>query len=179
VLPVGDLGRGSCGALVMRCWLPRRLRKLSPDEALFRRRAAGETLRELASDYGVSHTSLSRYFKRPEAVRELKRAEQLLRLEQRAEEARFRAELRMQAARQRDELRRAEDRWRAKEQAGPEARRRAREEKAAAKGAAAGQAPAVARSEPASASEGVGSSAEAAEREAPTPTTSGSTRPRT
>jgi hypothetical protein len=69
-------------------------RRLSPDPALFRRRAAGETLRELARDYGVSHTSLSRYFARPQAVKELKRAAQLNRAEERAEEARWRAELR-------------------------------------------------------------------------------------
>jgi hypothetical protein len=71
-----------------------KLPTLSPDPALFRRRAAGETLRELARDYGVSHTSLSRYFARPQAVKELKRAAQLNRAEERAEEARWRAELR-------------------------------------------------------------------------------------
>lgn len=35
----------------------RRLRKLVPDAELIRRRAAGEPLRELASDYEVAHTN--------------------------------------------------------------------------------------------------------------------------
>ena len=39
----------------------RRLRRLVPDPALFRRRAAGETLRQLAADYSVSHTTLGRF----------------------------------------------------------------------------------------------------------------------
>ena len=54
----------------------RRLRKLVPDAELIRRRAAGEPLRELASDYDdVAHTTLGRYFKRPEVAKQL-RAEQ-------------------------------------------------------------------------------------------------------
>ena len=68
-----------------------RLRKLAPDAALFRRRAAGEPLRELAPDDRVVHTTLGRYFARPEAVRELKRAARLNRAERRAAEARERA----------------------------------------------------------------------------------------
>src|SRR6266508_2613099 len=51
------------------------------DEALFRRRAGGEPFRDLAPDYGVRHTTLSRYFARPEAAKELKRMERLLRAE--------------------------------------------------------------------------------------------------
>jgi hypothetical protein len=43
----------------------RRLRRLVPDPELIRRRAAGEPLRGLASDYGVAHTTLGRYFVRP------------------------------------------------------------------------------------------------------------------
>ena len=39
----------------------RRLRKLVPDGELIRRRAAGEPLRELASDYDVAHTTLGRF----------------------------------------------------------------------------------------------------------------------
>jgi hypothetical protein len=39
-----------------------RLRRLSPDAALMQRRATGEPLRRLARDYGVSHTTLSRWF---------------------------------------------------------------------------------------------------------------------
>jgi hypothetical protein len=97
-----------------------KLRKLSPDAALFRRRAAGEPLRDIAPDYGVSHTSLSRYFTRPDAIKELKRAEQLLRAEQRAEEARWRAELRA-----------AEERRRAEQQAERKVRRKVKEQAAA------------------------------------------------
>lgn len=49
-----------------------RLRRLAPDEDLLRRRASGESLRDLASDYGVCHTSLSRYFRRPEIAKRLR-----------------------------------------------------------------------------------------------------------
>ena len=48
-----------------------RLRRLLPDPELVRRRAAGETLRRLASDYGVAHTTLGRWFARPEVARQL------------------------------------------------------------------------------------------------------------
>jgi len=54
----------------------RRLRRLAPDAELVRRRAAGETLRALAADYGVAHTTLGRYFARAEAVRQLREAGQ-------------------------------------------------------------------------------------------------------
>jgi hypothetical protein len=43
-----------------------RLRRLNPDHELVRRCAAGETLRALAADYRVAHTSLGRWFKRPQ-----------------------------------------------------------------------------------------------------------------
>jgi len=43
-----------------------RLRRLVPDTQLLRRRAAGQPVRALASDYNVAHTTLSRYFARPE-----------------------------------------------------------------------------------------------------------------
>ena len=72
----------------------RRLRRLQADAELVRRRAAGETLRELACDYGVSHTTLSRYFARPEVATQLKQAGQLLRAEQRAARACLQAGLR-------------------------------------------------------------------------------------
>jgi hypothetical protein len=65
----------------------RRLRRLQADADLVRRRAAGETLQELARDYGVSHTTLSRYFARPEVAKQLQQAGQLLRAEQRAARA--------------------------------------------------------------------------------------------
>jgi len=95
----------------------RRLRRLTPDGELFRRRAAGETVRELAPDYGVSHTTLSRFFARPDARRELKRAEQLHRAAQRAAEAHLRAEQRV-----------ADARFRAEQKAEREARRRAKQQ---------------------------------------------------
>jgi hypothetical protein len=51
-----------------------RLRRLLPDPELVRRRAAGETLRRLACDYGVAHTTLGRWFARPEVARQLHEA---------------------------------------------------------------------------------------------------------
>jgi hypothetical protein len=48
-----------------------RLRRLLPDPELVRRRAAGETLRRLACDYGVVHTTLGRWFARPKVARQL------------------------------------------------------------------------------------------------------------
>jgi hypothetical protein len=59
---------------------PSRLRRLVPDLALLRRRAAGESLRRLARDYGVAHTTLARWFARPEVAGQLG----LLRLRSRA-----------------------------------------------------------------------------------------------
>lgn len=52
----------------------RRLRRLVPDEALFDRRVAGESLRVLAPDYGVVHSTLSDFFRRPEGVLGLREA---------------------------------------------------------------------------------------------------------
>ena len=72
----------------------RRLRKLTPDPELFRRRAAGATFRQLALDYGFSHTALSRYFARPEARKQFRQAEQLVRAERRSGAARRVAEQR-------------------------------------------------------------------------------------
>lgn len=62
----------------------RRLRKLVPDADLIHRRAAGESLRSLGSDYGVAHTTLLDYFERPEVAREIKQAEMQLRAAKRA-----------------------------------------------------------------------------------------------
>jgi uncharacterized protein (DUF433 family) len=84
----------------------RRLRRLVPDVDLLRRRAAGETLRALAADYGVTHTTLGRYFARPEVARQLKEARRLVRRERRqaarrqVEERRFERQVRMEAKRQ-------------------------------------------------------------------------------
>jgi len=95
---------------------PRRLRKLVPDPELFRRRAAGEPLRELASNYDVAHTTLGRYFERPEVAKEVRQAAKQLRAERQAAAARRSAERRLeqevrrkareQAARQREDDRR-------------------------------------------------------------------------
>jgi hypothetical protein len=56
-----------------------RLRRLVPDPALVQRRAAGETLRPLAVDYHVAHTTLARYFRRPEVTGQLRTARRLTR----------------------------------------------------------------------------------------------------
>jgi hypothetical protein len=56
-------------------------RRLVVDENLYRRRVQGVTLRELAAEYGVSHTTLSRFLVRPDAVAKLKDAHLALRLE--------------------------------------------------------------------------------------------------
>jgi hypothetical protein len=69
----------------------RRLRRLEPDAELVRRRAEGETFRELCGDFGVSHTTLSRYFARPTVARQVSWARQLVRAEQQAAEDRWRA----------------------------------------------------------------------------------------
>jgi hypothetical protein len=74
------------------------LRRLAPDAELVRRRAAGETLRSLAADYGVAHTTLGRYFARAEAVRQLREAKQSLRAERRAAATRRAAERRAEQA---------------------------------------------------------------------------------
>lgn len=98
----------------------RRLRRLVPDQALIRRRAAGEPLRELASDYDVAHTTLGRYFERPEVQAQLREAARQLKAEQRA-----------LARRQKEIQRREQDvRRRAKEQAARE-REQARRQEAA------------------------------------------------
>jgi hypothetical protein len=62
----------------------RGLRRLVPDSELIRRRAAEETLRSIAAAYGVSHTTILRYFERPEV------SKQLLRTQRRADRPRLR-----------------------------------------------------------------------------------------
>ena len=94
----------------------RRLRGLVPDLELVRRRAAGEPLRALASDYGVAHTTLGRHFARPQVKAQLREQARLLRLERRAARAERAAEQQLvqevrrrakqQAARERAEARR-------------------------------------------------------------------------
>ena len=74
----------------------RRLRRLVPDAELIRRRAAGEPLRELARDYEVAHTTLLRYFERPEVRKQLKEASEQLRAAERAAAARRAAERRQE-----------------------------------------------------------------------------------
>jgi lambda repressor-like predicted transcriptional regulator len=53
------------------------LRRLVPDSELIRRGAAAESLRSIAADYGVSHTTILRYFKRPEVSKQLLRTQRL------------------------------------------------------------------------------------------------------
>jgi hypothetical protein len=67
---------------------PPRLRRLVADLELLRRRAAGEPLRMLASDYAVAHTTLARFFARPEIKRRLREVGQELRAERRLRVAR-------------------------------------------------------------------------------------------
>lgn len=97
----------------------RRLRRLVADEALVRRRAAGEPLRELARDYDVAHTTLGRYFARPELQRALKEANRQHRAEQRqlrargSSERRLKREVRQRAEEQATLERERERRYRA------------------------------------------------------------------
>jgi hypothetical protein len=56
-----------------------RLRRLVPDPAPVRRRAAGESLRALARDYQVAHTTLACYFRRPPVAQQLRSARRLAR----------------------------------------------------------------------------------------------------
>jgi hypothetical protein len=69
---------------------------LVPDDELVRRRAAGESLRALAADYGVAHTTLGRYFGRPEVARQLREAGRGVRAERRAAASRRAGERRLQ-----------------------------------------------------------------------------------
>ena len=85
---------------------PRRLRKLVPDAELIRRRAADEPLRPLASDYNVAHTTLGRYFERPEVAKQVRQAAKQLRAERRLEQE-VRRKAREQAAAEREQARRA------------------------------------------------------------------------
>jgi hypothetical protein len=84
-----------------------RLRRLVPDPELVKRRAAGEPLRELARAYEIAHTTLSRYFRRPEVLKQLQQAAQLIRAEQRAAETRQRAEQKAEQKAERDARRQA------------------------------------------------------------------------
>jgi hypothetical protein len=67
-----------------------RLRRLVPDTQLLRRRAAGEPLWMLASEYDVAHTTLARFLARPEIKRQLRQTVQELRAERRARTVRRR-----------------------------------------------------------------------------------------
>ena len=83
----------------------RRLRRLVPDQSLYDRRAAGESERALAPDYGVVHSSLSRHFRKPEAVVELREARRRLQAERgtrRAEERDQVQEVRRRAREERE-----------------------------------------------------------------------------
>ena len=69
----------------------RRLRRLVPDEVLYDRRVAGEPLRAIAPDYGVAHTTLGDFFRRPEAVLGLEEARRRLEAERKARQAMVRS----------------------------------------------------------------------------------------
>src|SRR6266516_6367959 len=84
------------GARILGMRRRRRLRRLVPDGELLRRRLAGEPLRELAPAYGVAHTTLGRYFERPEVQAQLRQLRQQLRGEQRARAAARAAERRLE-----------------------------------------------------------------------------------
>jgi hypothetical protein len=67
-------------------------------------------LRELASDYGVAHTTLGRYFDRPEVATQLRQPAKQLRAKQRAKrrlERDVRRKAKEWAARERKQARRA------------------------------------------------------------------------
>jgi hypothetical protein len=64
-----------------------RLRRLIPDEALFDRRVAGESQRSLARDYGVVHSTLGDFFRRPDGVLGLEAARRRLQAARRARQA--------------------------------------------------------------------------------------------
>ena len=118
----------------------------------------------------------------PDARMELKRAEQLLRLEQQAEEARFLAELRARAARQRDES--GSPRIAGGRRRRPDARPaagRGRSRRRSSAPPPARHRPLLAPSTPRASRtpEPVRALQQWSASEAPTPTTSGSTRPRT
>jgi len=94
------------------------LRRLVPDAELIRRRAAGEPFRELAADYGVAHTTVGRYFARPQVKKELAQARRQLRAEQRARasawrrlEPEVRGRANEQAAREREQQKRFQLAW--------------------------------------------------------------------
>ena len=72
------------------------MRRLVPDAELVQRRAAGATLRELAADYGVAHTTLGRYFARPAITSQLKQSGRLVRRERRAAAERRAVERRLE-----------------------------------------------------------------------------------
>jgi hypothetical protein len=65
----------------------RRLRRLVPDEALFDRRVAGESQRALARDYGVVHSTLGDFFRRPDGVLGLEEARRRVQAERKARQA--------------------------------------------------------------------------------------------
>jgi hypothetical protein len=69
----------------------RRLRRLVPDEVLYDRRVAGESLRAIAPDYGVAHTTLGDFLRRPEAVLGLEDARRRLEAERKVRQAMLRS----------------------------------------------------------------------------------------
>src|ERR1700757_4626652 len=95
----------------------RRLRVWAPDEALLQRLAAGESYRSIGRSYGVAHTTVSDYCRRPEVqagaggVRRHQQAERTARKEQRTQERRAEKEVRARADAEAN-LDRAHEAWR-------------------------------------------------------------------
>jgi len=83
---------GALGGTLLIVAASRALRRLVPDADLVRRRAAGESLRSLAADYAVAHTTLGRYLARKDAAADLRAARRSLQAEGRAAKARRLAE---------------------------------------------------------------------------------------
>ena len=88
-LPCNSVVRSWCvGRYPILVAVNRAPRRLVHDADLVRRRAAGESLRSLAADYGVVHTTLSRYFARKDVAAQLRAARRALGAEGRAATAR-------------------------------------------------------------------------------------------
>jgi hypothetical protein len=78
------------------CETPAATAQTRPDAELIHRRAAGEPLRDLARAYGVTHTTLSRYFDRPEVSKQLTEAGRQRRAAERAIASRRSADQRIE-----------------------------------------------------------------------------------
>jgi hypothetical protein len=88
-----------------------KLRRLVPDQSLYDRRVAGESLRALAPDYGVEPSTLSDFFRRSDVKLELREARRRLRADRgarRAEERGLRQDVQRRAREEKERDRRLE-----------------------------------------------------------------------